>query len=455
MTHKLLHWWPLLFVFLATPLTISAQSDDIDDLYSDEPGDDGGIAQSGSFGPQVILSGTIDFRVIQSGEAISWDRGGRGLTRYGGIDTDRKEKRDDLGDRESITFQLPQVSLVADMLISDSVSGFLQLNYDDHLSSARQSGGVGVVEGYLKYEKDLSENYMVTSRIGLLIPPISLEHPNVAWGTRYTITPSAINTWVGEELRMLALESSFRYQFNTLHSFEFTLAPFSGNDPSGSILAWRGWALHDYQLTTGARLRAQTIIPEKIGPNGGWIEPLKEIDGVMGYYTKMAYHRAEWWKVEMFYHDSLADQIYSDYSTMDYAWRTTFYNFSVEWTPFKNMTLLAQNMAGNTQMGERKNPAVDNDFDSWYTLASYYHEGHRLSFRYDDFQVKELDDWLADNNNMEGIAHTLAYLYEFNETHMIGAELVHVQSYRPGSEKYDSSEDPDDDLFQWMYRATF
>ena len=239
------------FVLIPTfPSFLFAQ--DEEELFSD---DGSGLMEPGPIasGPTVIFSGLLDARFVQTGKAISWTKGGRGLTRYGGKDTDLGEDRDDLGDESSTSIELPQASLAADIIIDKQFSGFLQINYDDHNDTDRKSGRLGLVEAYIKYKRDLSKNHSVENRFGLVIPPISLEHPNVAWSTEYTITPSAINTWYGEEIRVNALELNYRWNLSVRYTIDVTLAPFSGNDPAGSILAWRGWALHDYQLTTGNR----------------------------------------------------------------------------------------------------------------------------------------------------------------------------------------------------------
>ena len=42
-------------------------------------------------------------------------------------------------------------------------------------------------------------------KIGAFYPPISLEHRASGWSNPYTISSSALNTWVGEELRTIGV----------------------------------------------------------------------------------------------------------------------------------------------------------------------------------------------------------------------------------------------------------
>ncbi|MBF0277674.1 MAG: hypothetical protein HQM13_07790 [SAR324 cluster bacterium] len=449
----------IVFLFLtAMPFPVFAQNSDEDDaLYSDGPDAvqsfEGVSGRPG--GTRVIFSGSVDFRLVQTGASVSWKKGGRGLTRYGGIDTGNKENQDGLGDQSSVAFKIPQITMTTDILFDEFFSGFIQFNYDDHYDSERKHGRIGVVEAYLGYDRGLENNSRVLSRLGLLIPPISLEHPDPAWNTRYTITPSAINSWVGEELRVIAFEANYRIPFSAFHSLELMLAPFSGNDPAGSILTWRGWALHDYQLTAGSRLKAQSVVPEALVPKGEWVEPFKELDGRMGYYAKMGIRRAENWKMEMFYYDNMGDQVRTELSTREYAWRTKFTNFSMEWFPFEKMTVMSQFLVGSTEMGNRLDPGVAADLNAAYLLLSYSNSGHRISGRYDSFTVTEKDNLLTDPNDAEGTALTVAYLFDFDDAHRIGAEFLTVDSSRPGVEQFDENDDPDDDLFQLMYRMIF
>ncbi len=425
---------------------------DEDPLFADES--DEVIEETETFLPipnrmQILWSGLIDFRFAHTGEAKRWQDGGRGLSRYGGIDTDK----DGAGDRRSTIFAIPQASLVTEVLIDSDVRGFLQINYNDNDDKEYTDGLLGVIEAYIRYERKQSEQSSITARLGRLIPPISLEHPDTAWSTHFTITPSAINSWVGEELRPIALEVNYRYDYAPFSHIEFLIAPFSGNDPAGQILSWRGWALHDYQAPVGSRLKFQKIYPTKLSPEGEWGEPFKEIDGRMGVYTKIGWSPSFQWKFQGFYSNSMADPEIVD-SVNEYAWQTEFTNISIEYRPSTDWVFLSQGMMGNTWMGNPKSPGVDNDFQAWYLLLSYVPNGHRFTFRYDDFRVIDNDEY-EDENASKGTATTLAYLFLHQESHLFGVEYLHIASERVGNEGYDKDDDPDDDLYQVMYRLMF
>ena len=84
------------------------------------------------------------------------------------------------------------------------------------------------------------------ARAGLFYPPISLENDARAWGVTDTITPSAINSWIGEEVKVVGLEAPGRHDFGD-QSLAATAGVFGYDDTAGTLLAFRGWALHDIQ----------------------------------------------------------------------------------------------------------------------------------------------------------------------------------------------------------------
>lgn len=399
----------------------------------------------------IEWSGLLDMRFAYHGSARSWrdpngDFGGEGRTRYG---------RFRGGEGSGASFNLAQFSLVSDININNDLSAHIQLNISDHRDNVTGFGAPGIAEAYIK------GNYgKVKTRLGFLIPNISLEHPNVAWSTKYTITPSAINSWIGEEIRTTGLEA--RYEF--LDKFEVTGALFSQNDQSGIVLAHRGWALHDYQATYGSRIRwADPQYGAFSEPNGGWSSPFEEMDNKLGYYAKAStFTKSKNFRADLFYYDNQAElEIFNE---RNYTWRTKFWNLSLDYQVGNGLRFLMQAMTGTTRMdGVNENPASPNfgltrsinaRFNSAYLMASYLRGKHRFSARYDGFNIQDLNsDPITSQSDQEeeGWAGTLAYLYNISDQKTFGVEVVHVDSERKGV----STDDPDDSIFQIMYRLTF
>ena len=47
-------------------------------------------------------------------------------------------------------------------------------------------------------------------KTGAFFPTISLENDDLGWTSPYTLTPSAINSWIGDELRTIGSEAILR-----------------------------------------------------------------------------------------------------------------------------------------------------------------------------------------------------------------------------------------------------
>ena len=390
------------------------------------------------------ISGLMDMRLTYTGDAATWWKDGPGLTRYGAL-----TKGGPGGPTTRDTaLHLSRLSLVSDLLVRDIINGHFQFNFDDHPASTESHDSIGLVEAYIA--PVLSDR--ARGRAGILIPPLSLEHFDPAWTSAYTITPSALNTWVGEELKVIALEGS--YEFAIAQNAKLTVlgALFSGNDPAGSLLAWRGWALHDYQLKTGDRYPIASDVDPSNSPNG-WTTPFKEIDGRPGIYAKIGFEHSDTIRVEAFYFNSFGDPTVisvDDFGT-NYSWKTKFSSLGMRYRPHPDLTVVAQGLYGSTEMGPL--PQVKNDFFAWYGLLSYQNGQSRFSVRYDRFKVMDRDA-TSDQNDQDGYAETVAYFFRLTDHHLVGAEYVHPVAIRPGNTGM-SQEDAFDDLFQLSYRLTF
>jgi hypothetical protein len=96
-----------------------------------------------------------------------------------------------------------------------------------------------------------------SARAGLMWPPVSLEHEGADWHVANSITPSAINSWIGEEVRPAAVEGTLAVNLGE-HKLRATAAIMAANDTSGTLLTFRGWALHD---RTTLAFRRQPLPP--------------------------------------------------------------------------------------------------------------------------------------------------------------------------------------------------
>lgn len=395
----------------------------------------------------VKLGGLLDARLALTGHTTSWLDEGLGKTRYGAVG----------GDAATLA-RLAGASLYVAGDLDPALSIRVHVSLDAEPDPAGKRGGrVDLVEAFAAYHPDLTAHIGLRTRAGFFFPPISLEHRGPAWATHYTITPSAANTWVGEELRSAGAEAGLLFRLGDRHTVTLLGAGFGSNDPAGSLLAWRGWALHD-RLT-----RAWDHVPlppiPAFKPGGAfsrqaqWVGPFREIDGRIGYYAGGRWSTGGLLEVDGLYYANRG--IPTAFDGWQYAWQTSFTNVGLRLKPVKGFELLGQYMDGTTYMG-RGTKEVEARYWTAYGLASLSIGRHRLSARYERFEVQDRDTLGSlDDNNENGEAWTGAYVFETEKGHRLALEVLQVKSDRPARATLDLPTHADETLVQVSLRFVF
>jgi hypothetical protein len=117
-----------------------------------------------------------------------------------------------------------------------------------------------------------------------------------------------------------------------------------------------------------------------------------------------------------------------------YAWRTKFSHFGLQTELPGDIGVIAQWMAGSTTMGPILYPngahAVDAEYASYFTLLTREFGRHRLSLRYDNFEITQRDQTFEDNNAENGHALTFAYLVGLSKHVGFAAEWLSIRTHR-------------------------
>jgi hypothetical protein len=370
----------------------------------------------------------FDVRLARAGGTRSFMDGGLGKTRYGG---------DENGGSRSL-LRLSQLSFVADARFSPNFGAYAQLNFDGEPDRGDAGERVDLVEAFLRLSTELGEGNELRGRAGLFIPPLSLEHPGKAWTTAYTITPSVINSWVGEEVRSLGAEVSFA-RTGLENEFSFSGAGFGWNDPNGALLAYRGWAVHDRQTALADRV---PLPPLPSFEDGGifsaqapWAEPVREVDHRAGFYAAASWDNYQRFLVNAIYYDTRAPR--DAFDGEQYGWAAKFYDVGFRLSlgdRANGPEILAQYLAGDSWMGNEAPdfPQVRLDYDAAYSLVTVPFGRQRLSSRYDWFRSKDRDRFRGgDDNDENGYALTMDYLFRVTDKQRLALELMRVTSDRP------------------------
>lgn len=290
---------------------------------------------------------------------------------------------------------------------------------------------LGVSQAQLSYKPLSQQLVRWRARAGVFYPAMSLENVAQAWLSPYSYTQSAINSWLGEELRIAGLEMTLfspgRVR-NSAFSWELHAGAFKGNDPMGAILTWRGFALHDRQSLYNERIPMApypTVVDAARLNHPAYVEPFHEFDGRLGFYVGAHLEYFKQSRLRYYYYDNQADPNQVNEQRI-YGWRTRFHSLALQHQLFANTRVIAQWMQGDTVMGKRY---VAADFDAWYLLLSHTKGQHRLSARVDKFAVAEDDVFPWDRNDSHGKALTLAWRYDLSPTWQIGLEQHFNRNY--------------------------
>ena len=100
----------------------------------------------------------------------------------------------------------------------------------------------GFTQAQLLYKPLSADKIKWRARAGFFYPKMSLENVDEGWLSPFTYTQSAINSWIGEELRTAGLEFTLYSPGRARRSpwsWELHAAAFKGNDPLGTLISWR------------------------------------------------------------------------------------------------------------------------------------------------------------------------------------------------------------------------
>lgn len=303
---------------------------------------------------------------------------------------------------------------------------------------------LGLTEIYLKYRSlPTSSGYRFQTKVGLFYPEISLENNAYAWASKDTLDSSTLNTWIGEEIRVVGSEIKLTRLGrinNDKYDLSLSATAFINNDPAGALLAWHGWAISNRQtLWNEQRIFPWFPAREDGGELAGQADksdPFLELDNRVGYHT-----RAEWklrgkGSISAGYYNNRA----TPYKVVDgqYGWQTRFYHLGTRWRLSQDLSLTAQYLSGDTLMqNEQRVDMVKNDYASGFVALHYNwralvaNKKHKSTLRVEDFSVTDNDKTEGDDNNENGQALTLNHSYRLSKQWFLSAEFTVIDSHRP------------------------
>ena len=364
---------------------------------------------SPAYAVDLHFDGYADLRLIVPSDQVSWEDGLLGKLRYG-AEHNKPDLRFAEAVGQAVALITPELTALAVIRVAPE-----QRTFADFL------------EAYVRYRPVSTTAWRWSVKAGAFFPPVSLENTEIGWTSPWTLTPSAINTWVGEELRTIGGEGALEYR-SEARTITGMASIYGWNDPAGVLVADRGWALHDRPtgLIDKPRLPSAMAASLKLKPPLYTYEVL-EIDSRPGWYVGASWDEVGLAYFNFIYYNNEANPKAKQLNTM--AWRTDFWDVGAR-TQIGDVTLMAQGMIGNTLIIPSKSFFSDTHFQSAYLLAGWtISEDWRIAARADVFSTDEKRPFPG-NLSEHGNAFTFAVNYLPYDWLRITAEAIRVDSTR-------------------------
>ncbi len=362
-------------------------------------------AQALDIADGLTISGYGDLRIVAPTDQAGWLKGGLGKFRYGGGNS-----------RARFAEGVAQI----DWHIADDLHAVLVLRAEPYDRNV-----VDALETYLRYAPAAAGDVSWSVKAGAFFPTISLENDDLGWASPYTLTPSAINSWIGDELRTIGSEAELQWKTG-YGSFSAIGAVTCCNDQAGILMAGHGWTMDDRPTGLFERVRlpvaTQALFRAPLYANTGLFG---EIDGRPGWYAGAGWQMAGIGKITVLRYDNQGDP--ADRTARDTAWDTRFWSAAAR-TRLGGVTLIAQALRGDTVVA---GPGFvsHTKFQSAFALASYDWDDFRVSLREDLFATRRAHAanaiWSED-----GDAFTAAVSYAPRDWLRLTGELVAMTSRR-------------------------
>lgn len=286
--------------------------------------------------------------------------------------------------------------------------------------------GVDLIESYMRYRPVSTTEWRWSMKVGAFFPPFSLENEQVGWSSFWTITPSAINSWAGEELRIIGAEGTLEWR---RASGDITLvgAVFGWNDPAGVMIADRGWIFED--RVSG--LFEHSRLPDATAVILGSAPPLfanlfTEMDDRPGWYLDLSWEPSDIGGFEIMRYDNNADPTVEKDGQI--AWRTSFWEAGFQ-KQISKLTFLSQGMSGTTTIEPSPFYHQTTDFKSAYALIGYDMDEWWAAVRFDVFQTRTRASFPSTLDE-DGHAYTLSVSWLPRKWLRFTGELLSIDDTR-------------------------
>jgi hypothetical protein len=357
----------------------------------------------------LTFQGFVDVRLVVPPGEESWVKGGLGKLRFGSSDA-------------GLTGRFVEAIGEADWQIVPALTTVLVARVEPN-----QRTGVDALEAYARYSPEAIGQFRWSLKAGAFFLPVSLENDDLGWTSPYTLTPSAIDSWIGDEFRPMGVEADVAWQ-TRVGTITALGSVFCCNDPAGALIAERGWSMDD---------RPTGLFEEPHEPNESLalfgrdfpdrVPMFREFDNRAEWYAGATWDVPGIGRAQFLYFDNDANPYAHD--TDYFAWHTQFWSAGLS-TRISDVALLFQSLGGSTQSAEFSSSVWKTDFWSTYALASYDLGDWRFSLRGDLFGTGQGNVVQWEPFAEQGRAVTAAVSWMPRDWLRLTAELVSLDAQR-------------------------
>ena len=351
-------------------------------------------------GQSLSLHGFITGREIYVKSQPSWTEGG-----FGRFDVGARN----VSDRRTVNADVAQLGL-------DWTPATWLLVHADGIARKEPSGTrgsrAGVVQAFVELH---SERWRL--RGGAFWLPTSRENIDPLWNSPYSITYSALNSWIGQEVRPIGIDVQYSPNFYLTAG----ATAFRGNDTMGTELASHGW-------TVGNRL---TVYNESLPLSGesATTKPVwRDLDGRNGYAERIRVQLPERAMIQVTHIDNRAELVPELKGQT--PWLTRFNVIGGTLGLSSPTTIAAEWASGWTELAFPGGTSTM-DFDTAYVLVSRKSGANRSTVRVERFSTRDRRRRAVDDNREHGNAVTVSLLHDVSEHMRAGLEYVKVKGERP------------------------
>ncbi|MFL6245752.1 MAG: hypothetical protein ACJ74H_06985 [Thermoanaerobaculia bacterium] len=274
-----------------------------------------------------------------------------------------------------------QIQLGIDWRPSPRFGGHIHLLARNESDQSKR-GRIGIVQAYLDQNLARGEHRLRLTE-GAFFLPTSRENIDALWETPYTITSSALNSWMGEEMRPIGVDAA--YTFRRRWTGGVTI--FTGNDTLGSFPAVRGWSMRDHWALLGEHLKVDRDYFSSVSA---------ENDDRLGWSARGRWN-SDRASVQLTHLDNRSDALEHDPL---FDWYTRFDILGGDYA-IGDWTIAAEYGWGITEIDLEEDGRYRTDLSASYLLVSRRLANGRVSLRGDVFT----------RNDETGHALTAAYFW--------------------------------------------